>query len=95
MTRYTENILRGEEVEQREMKEQIRKNDRSCSVSVWRNLPLIRKWQRILVGVNCGTPLSVLGKIHNLAARIEQSYEPPWKRTKPLPTLRKLNLIQQ
>ena len=28
MTRYTENILRGEVVEHREMKEKIRKNDR-------------------------------------------------------------------
>ena len=28
MTRYTENILRGETVELREMKEQVMKNDR-------------------------------------------------------------------
>ena len=44
------------------MKEQLRKDDRSYSVSVWRSLPLLQKWQRISVGVNCGTPVAVLGK---------------------------------
>ena len=31
-------MLRGETVDPREMKEKVRKNDRSCSVSVWRSL---------------------------------------------------------
>ena len=57
MTRYTDNILRGEVVEHRRIKEKIRKNDRSSSVSVWRSPFLLLKWQRTSAGVNCGTPL--------------------------------------
>ena len=46
MTRYTKYFLRGEVVEPREMKEKMMKNDRCSSVSVWRSLPLLLKWQR-------------------------------------------------
>ena len=70
MTRYTENILRGEAVEHRGMREKSKKNDKQIQFSQCvQKSPSLLKWRKTLAGANCGTPVSVLEKSIQLSCR--------------------------
>ena len=89
MTRYTENILRGEAVEHRGMREKIKKNDKKIQFSCVQKSPLIAEvakdigWSKLW-----DTCLSFGEKYTAGLQKLSQvMHEPPLKRTVSLPTV--------